>query len=521
MTPPLSDADRLLAAIIDGSYDAVIAIDMKGRITFWNEAATRLYGYSADEMLGQQRKKLLAPDQAGAEERLMRDVIAGDPASHMDTVRLARDSRRVDVSVRYSPIRDSGGAIIGVSEMARDLTGHREAERRWAREAEDRLKESNAELKDLKAALDQHAIVAITDPQGRITFVNEKFCAISKYSREELIGKDHRIINSGMHPAEFFRELWTTIARGEVWHGEIRNRAKDGSYYWVDTTIVPFLNAAGKPRQYVAIRAEITERKLAEEALKQRTEELTRSNRDLEQFAYVASHDLQEPLRAVAGCVQILQRRYQGQLDARADELIAHAVDGSNRMRKLIEDLLAFSRAGTHGGQLQPVDAGAALDGALRNLSVAIQESGTIVSRDPLPTVRADATQLTLVFQNLLANAMKFRREDPPKIHVSARQERAGWVLSVSDNGIGIDPQYFTRLFGVFQRLHTRREYPGTGIGLAICKRIIERHGGRIWVESTPGQGTIFFFHLAAAAPAAQLSGETTRAPAPHADRVA
>lgn len=365
------------------------------------------------------------------------------------------------------------------------------------KEAEEHLQESRKEINDLKTALDEHAIVAITDQKGIISYVNDKFCAISKYSREELLGQDHRIINSGYHPKEFIRELWTTIALGKIWHGEIKNRAKDGSIYWVDTTIVPFLNEQGKPRQYVAIRTDITQSKFAQEVLTKQAVELTRSNKDLEQFAYVASHDLQEPLRAVAGCLQILQRRYQGQLDASADELIVLAVDGAHRLQALIEGLLAFSRVGTKGGQLQPVDCAKAFDNALKSLTIAIAESGAVITHDALPAVMGDLTQLTLLFQNLIGNAIKFRqKEQQPSIHVGAERNGNLWTLSVRDNGIGIDRQYFERIFEVFQRLHTRQEYPGTGIGLAICRKIVERHGGHMWIESAPQQGSTFFFNL-------------------------
>jgi light-regulated signal transduction histidine kinase (bacteriophytochrome) len=244
-----------------------------------------------------------------------------------------------------------------------------------------------------------------------------------------------------------------------------------------------------------AIR-DITERKRAEEELRLTAAELARSNAELAQFAYVASHDLQEPLRAVSGCVQLLQQRYQGQLDARADELIAHAVDGSSRMQTLILDLLAYSRVSTRGRNLEPTDCETVLKEALSNLAAAIQESGAMVTHGALPTVAADPTQLLQVFQNFIGNAIKYRGERPPEVHIDVEHRAGEWQFTMRDNGIGIDPQYFERIFGIFQRLHTRKEYPGTGIGLAICKKIIERHGGRIWVASQPGKGSIFFFTI-------------------------
>jgi PAS domain S-box-containing protein len=224
--------------------------------------------------------------------------------------------------------------------------------------------------------------------------------------------------------------------------------------------------------------------------------ELARSNAELEQFSYVASHDLQEPLRAVAGCVQLLQKRYEGQLDERADELISHAVEGTKRMETLIRDLLAFSRVGTHARPREQMDCGPLMKRVLADLGPAIAESGAIVEVDALPAVHADPVQLAQLFQNLIGNAIKFRAERPPEVHVTAECGAEEWIFSITDNGIGIDEQHFERVFRVFQRLHTRKKYHGTGIGLAICKKIVERHGGCLWVESILGEGTTFRFTL-------------------------
>lgn len=234
--------------------------------------------------------------------------------------------------------------------------------------------------------------------------------------------------------------------------------------------------------------------RLAEAELRKLNDELVRSNSDLQQFAYVASHDLQEPLRMVASYTQLLARRYKGKLDADADEFIGYAVDGANRMQRLIQDLLAYSRVSTRGQAFEPVPVGAIVAQALDNLRGAVEESRAVVTRDPLPTVMADETQLLQLFQNLLSNAIKFRGGQPPRVHVSAARHDTEWQFSVRDNGIGIDPQYADRIFVVFRRLHNITEYPGTGIGLAICKKIVERHGGRIWVESQPGKGATFYF---------------------------
>ena len=243
---------------------------------------------------------------------------------------------------------------------------------------------------------------------------------------------------------------------------------------------------------------EISERKRFEEALKEHARDLERSNADFAQFAYIASHDLQEPLRMVSSYTQLLARRYEGRLDADADEFIGFAVDGVTRMQRLINDLLEYSRVGTNGKVAEPTDSNQAFANATANLRAAIEESGATVTHDDLPTVEADPFQLTQLFQNLVGNAIKFQRDCAPCVHVSAQHEGSEWVFSVQDNGIGIDPEYGERVFAIFQRLHTREEYAGTGIGLAICKKIVERQGGRIWVQSEPGEGSIFKFTVSA-----------------------
>jgi PAS domain S-box-containing protein len=254
----------------------------------------------------------------------------------------------------------------------------------------------------------------------------------------------------------------------------------------------------GSPTQLILLALEdITERKQVEKALAEQTAELERSNAELQQFAYVASHDLQEPLRMVASYTQLLARRYKDKLDTDANEFIDYAVDGATRMQTLINDLLAYSRVGTKGKSFDLTDCEVIWERALANLQEAIAESSARVSHDPLPTVIADDLQLSQLFQNLISNAIKFRRDDqPPQIHVSAKRKDKELVFSVRDNGIGIDSRYVERIFVIFQRLHNKEDYPGTGIGLAICKKIVERHRGRIWIESQPNQGTTVYFTI-------------------------
>jgi len=275
---------------------------------------------------------------------------------------------------------------------------------------------------------------------------------------------------------------------------EITALHRDGSEFPIELAISSIL--WGKRRLFAAFVRDVTERKRAEQELARRADELARSNADLEQFAYVASHDLQEPLRMVASYTQLLARRYKGKLDADADEFIGFAVDGATRMQHLIQDLLSYSRITTKGKELQVIDSRAACDQAVANLRVSIAESGAVVTTGSLPTVRADVTQLTQLFQNLIGNAIKYRKERKPEVQVAAKPTEDGWVFCVQDNGIGIEPPFFERIFQMFQRLHTRKQYTGTGIGLAICRKIVERHGGKIWVESQPGNGSAFLFTI-------------------------
>jgi PAS domain S-box-containing protein len=310
-----------------------------------------------------------------------------------------------------------------------------------------------------------------------------------------------------VHPddREYLLRLFAGILQkpGQVVVPPTRIRHADGSWHWIEGVANNLLAEPSVQAVVINFR-DITERERAEEAQARLTADLERSNRELEQFAYVASHDLQEPLRMVHSYTQLLGRRYKGKLDADADEFIAFAVDGASRMQRLISDLLAYSRVGTRGKEFAPTNCETIVDQALTNLQVAIQESGATITRDPLPTLMADDVQLVQLFQNLIGNAIKFHGAAPPHVHVSAQKTSEVsktsevWKFSVRDNGIGIDMQFAGRIFGIFQRLHARGEYPGTGIGLAICQRIVERHDGRIWVESEPGKGSTFYFTIPA-----------------------
>ncbi|MDP4191977.1 MAG: ATP-binding protein [Bacteroidota bacterium] len=363
-------------------------------------------------------------------------------------------------------------------------------------ELKNSLSDTAFELTSIKYALDEAAIVAITDIKGTITYVNKKFCEISKYSSDELIGQNHRIINSGYHPIEFFQQMYRTIGKGNVWRGQIRNKAKDGTLYWVDTTIVPLKDRAGKPTKYLAIRFDISEQKKTEEILNQTLTKLENSNKELEQFAYIASHDLREPLRMVTSYAQLIARRYREKLDDEAEVFIKYLVDGTNRMQMLIDGLLLYSRTTSKKNTLKQTDLNVVLQEVLDDLKISIEEKHAEIKQGALPNILADPIQIRQLFQNLISNAIKYNKSQTPIVEISSQESLTDWCFSVKDNGIGIEQDQFDRIFKIFQRLHRQEEFPGTGIGLAVCKKIIERHEGRIWIESYPGKGSVFYFTI-------------------------
>lgn len=334
----------------------------------------------------------------------------------------------------------------------------------------------------------------IIAPDWRYLYVNPAVAVQARKAPQELLGRTMMEAFPGIDHTDMFANLRRCMEDGTAQQIENQFHYEDGSSRWFE------LRIQRVPEGVFVLSLDITERKLAQQRLEQAVSDLERSNRELEQFAYVASHDLQEPLRMVASYTQLLEERYRDGLDEDAREFIRFAVDGANRMQGLIRDLLLYSRITTRGRPLEPVDARQALDDALANLRRAVEECGAAVTDGSLPTILGDRTQLASLFQNLIGNALKFRREGvAPRIGVAARADGAFYEFTVQDNGIGIEQKHFERIFTIFQRLHGREQYPGTGIGLALCKRIVERHGGRIWLESTPGAGTVFHFTLRAA----------------------
>lgn len=352
------------------------------------------------------------------------------------------------------------------------------------------------EISLFRALLDSTTdAVFIKDLAGRYVYINPAGASFLGLKADDVVGKTDLEVFTRETALAIMESDQRVIAEGRTQSFDEVGTA-DGVTRVFTSTKGVCRDSGGRIAGLFGISRDITERKEAEREMARLAEELRRSNAELERFAYVASHDLQEPLRIVTSYVQLLARRYRGRLDQDADEFIAYAVDGANRMKRLIQDLLAYARIGSKGAQPEPVDLGEVLRHVLEALRMQLQDGGATVEPGPLPTVLADPVQMEQLLQNLISNAVKFHGSDPPVVRIAAEQRADKWEVSVADNGIGIDPQFFDRIFIVFQRLHGMSEYSGTGIGLAICKKIVERHGGRIWVESKPGKGSTFRFTL-------------------------
>jgi PAS domain S-box-containing protein len=468
-----------LAAIVESSDDAVISKSLAGIVTSWNAAAERIFGYRAEEMIGQSILQLLPEGRQDEEDMILERLRQGERIDHFETVRRAKDGRLLEVSVTISPLRDARGTIIGASKVARDITARKKAEEALHKERE-----------LLQAIVDTvPAMLTVYEPDTKVMRLNREFERVLGWSTPEAAGAS---LMEQCYPDPAYREqirLFMESCR-EGWM-DIRMRTRAGRD--VETS---WANVRLSNKTQIGIGIDITARKEAEEAQVRLTTELQRINDELQQFAYIVSHDLNEPLRTIRNFITLLAREYQGKLDANADEYIAFVTDGTQRMQDLLRDLLAYTRVSGQAQEFTAVGGEELLARVLAGLQVAIIDAEAEITHDPLPTVRGDAIRLGQVLQNLIGNALKFRSKAPLRIHVSAQREGTHWRFAVQDNGIGIDPRQADRIFQVFRRLHTRREYPGTGMGLAICKKIVEQHGGRIWVDSHPGEGSIFYFTI-------------------------
>ncbi|MEO8484048.1 MAG: PAS domain S-box protein [Acidobacteriota bacterium] len=481
-----SDQLREQATLLDLVRDGILVRDLYGTVVYWSAGAADMYGWARDEALGRVSHQLLQAEYPLPVAQIEQHVLAtGDwegEVSHR-----TRDGGRLLVASRWTLTRTERGTPEGFLEVNRDVTARKVAE--------DSLRDSEARFRAVAEtavegviSVDEAGVIHYWNPGAERIFGRAALAAIGQPLATTL--PDPLLASSKLPTAD--GAIGTTF--------ETIGRRQDGSECPLELSLSSWTNAKGL-RFFIAIVRDITERKAAERAIEAKADELARSNQELEQFAYVASHDLQEPLRMVSNYTQLLARRYHDRLDADGLEFIDFAVDGAKRMQDLIHDLLSYARVGTRGKEFRAVATEQIVADAMANLSGAIDEASAEVVVDPLPTLICDASQMVQVFQNLIANAVKFRRPGTrPSVRISASRGGHAWTIEVADNGIGIEAKYFDRIFQMFQRLHGRGDYPGTGIGLALCKKIIERHGGRIRVESTPGTGTTFSFTIPDAA---------------------
>ena len=477
----LRECEEKYRMLLDEVQDyAIFMLDPQGMIVSWNAGAERIKGYRGEQIIGHDFSCFFPPEdiKQGRPDEVLR-MAAASGRHEYQGMRVRKDGSRFLASVIFTALRDPTGNLRGFSEISRDLSER---------------KESGEKYRGLLEAAPDAMVVV--NQGGEIVLLNFQAEKQFGYHRGELVGqKVKNIIPEGFAErllADGTRTAAEALAQQIGTGIELTGRRKDGSDFPIEIMLSPLESAEGI-LVTAAIR-NISVRKNADAHL----QELNRSNEELGQFAYIASHDLQEPLRMVASYTQLLSSRYKGKLDADADEFISYAVDGANRMQRLIQDLLAYSRVRSKGTDLRDVSSEDALQEALMNLRGAIEESGALITHDPMPTVLADERQLIQLFQNLIGNAIKYQSLGVPRVHIAAAKNgEKKWIFSVQDNGLGIDSQYFEKIFGMFQRLHKREEFAGTGIGLAICKKIVERHGGNIWVESQPGQGSTFRFALA------------------------
>lgn len=477
----LRESEEKYRTVVHTAKEGIWILDDKNRTTFVNDKIADMLGYTPGEIIDKSLFHLMSKEsQRVAKSHLSRRLDGIIEQHYLKFHR--KDGEEIWTIFSSRPLFEKNGKYLGAMAMITDITERKLAE---------------AQIRKLSSAVEQStSIIIITDIYANIDYVNPRFTEVTGYSREEILGKNPRILKSTQTTREVYQELWKTIANGGEWHGELHNRKKNGESYWARASISPIKNSDGITTHYLGVQEDITEHKKSRSALQNYATELERSNQELQQFAYVASHDLQEPLRMITSYLNLLQHRYKGKLDADADEFINYAVDGAIRMKQLIKDLLEYSRVGTHGNPFTKTDSEKVLDKTLHNLEVAIFENDVSVTHSRLPQVVVDEVQLSQLFQNLLSNAIKFRSKRLPQIHIGAKRKNGEWLFSVKDNGIGIEKEYAKRIFVIFQRLHPASKYPGTGIGLALCKKIVERHGGRIWFDSVLGEGSVFYFTL-------------------------
>nr|WP_255720319.1 PAS domain S-box protein [Acuticoccus kalidii] len=475
------ERERWHSAIIETSNDAIIATRTNGVVTQWNASAARLFGIEGAEAVGRDFQTLLSTENSLEMSKIRREAIENAEEGAWDATIFRGGSELVDLSVTASKVFAEDGTLLGVSLICRDVTDQRQAEEMFRLSVEF-----------------SPAGMLLVDRKGTIVLVNGEVERQFGYAKDELVGESiNRLVPDEVRPDHpDLMERWYLKPERRRIGGDrdLVGRRKNGSAIDVEVGLTPLPSRSGLIA--LASVVDITDKKAAARALELRTRELEQSNADLEQFAYVASHDLQEPLRMVASFTQLFADRYQGQIDERADKYIHFIVDGAKRMQQLINDLLVYSRVGSRAQSLVATDLDDIWHRTVQRLGVAIRESGATIEAGPLPFVMADPAQMSRLFQNLLSNALKFRSDAAPVIRLEAVREGDVWHFTLTDNGIGFEVNEAERIFEMFQRLHERGRYDGTGLGLAICKRIVDYHRGRIWADSTPGKGSVFHFTL-------------------------
>ncbi len=484
----LRASEALYHSLVESIPMSVFRKDLEGRFIFGNTLFCKALGRPFEEIVGRTDFDFFPKELA--EKYRHDDQEVGETGRIFEDIEEHQkpDGERIYVQVFKTPVRNFDGEIMGTQGIFWDVTDRKRAQ--------EELVQERYLMDSLMDNLPDS--IYFKDAQSRFTKINKALAqSFGLGDPSHALGKTDFDFFTEEHARPAFEDEQQIMRSDQpLVAKEEKETRLDGTVRWASTTKMPLRDKDGKTIGTFGVSRDVTDRKLAEDELKRTAAELARSNAELEQFAYVASHDLQEPLRMVASYTQLLAKRYQGKLDPDGDDFVAFVVDGATRMQTLINDLLTYSRVGTRGKAFEPADCETMLRRALANLQIAIEETGAAVTHDNLPTVMADEMQLCQLLQNVIGNAIKFHGEQPPWVHVSAKKEGNDWLFSVRDNGIGIDPAYFERIFIIFQRLHNRGEYAGTGIGLAICKKIVERHGGRIWVESEPGKGSTFYFTI-------------------------
>lgn len=507
----LHQSEALRRVALEGAQLGTWSIDLVTGSVFWDKRAREIFGVSMQQPISQELGlRLVHPDDRDRDQKAY--IRATDPITGSGEYNIEKrivsengDVFWVAMKGRVLFAEDGNGRrAVQFTGIVMDITPRKkaeEAQRRYQDELEELVAERAAALKMSEAryrTLTESSpdMIFLINSDYTLAYVNPVAARQFGENAADVIGNPQTALFPAQLTARQQQVLRHVFASREMQQIESKVSTPQADI-WLHTRLVPIMAEDDDTVTAVlGVSRDITFLKEAELALEKKAADLQRSNTELEQFAYVASHDLQEPLRMISSYLQLLRRRYHDQLDDDADEFIDYAVDGAERMKRLIQDLLAFSRVGTRGDPFTAVDANAILQQALNNLQTAIQEADVTITADNLPEITGDAGQLVQLFQNLISNAIKFRQETDPKVHIGVTQAEDMWRFSVADNGIGVDPQFAERIFVIFKRLHSRLEYSGTGIGLALCKKIVERHGGRIWVESQPDAGATFFFEV-------------------------